>query len=483
MASFTGVKNRIGYFVPKCPDTSSYLEALMVQRRNASEVKRRKSASNGAGGPPKKTVFPPPFCEPRNEFSLLAKTDDSTFQLLLWQRARDVRLWAGTAQQDRPHLFSHVGWDRHSETERAASEVEALEAPIRVLAALVRFPEVVHPSDVSPACLAISAWADQNHLTETALEFAEIAAFADPTSARAAADAGQACARAAADARAEVWYERSRKLARRTEDWEWYIRSYIRLCILRYEQGRFRDATRCAVRARNQAIWAGMLAFAGKAHHDMLLISMAMGSFPNANRHAQSALRYYPHGYERLPYFAHDYAILLTTFGCHIEALSVLDAVLAIVTKPAERLVVLGTVAKAAAGSGDLARYKNAVDDVRVLSQMYESCAAGALAIASEGALAASDWHIAGQFATQACEIATRRHEREPQRRATLVTESVATRSQPKGPDPVQPSLVADTTATLLDLLTELCIGQRTTDAGAHTRGRGELTKFSIAGR
>lgn len=226
-----------------------------------------------------------------------------------------------------------------------------------------------------------------------------------------------------------------------------------------------------------------MLAFAGKAHHDLLLISMAVGSFANAERHAQFALKYYPHRYERLPYFAHDYAILLTTFGCHTEALIVLDAVLAIVTKPAERLVVLGTVAKAAAGVGDLARYRQAADDVLVLSDLYEGCAAGALALASEGALAAGDWELAQQLASQACDIATRRHEREPQRRAMLVVEAAATREHSRQPQAVNSANVTKSVGYLLALLADLGDSQRTTDAGAHTRGRGELTKFSIVGR
>jgi len=226
-----------------------------------------------------------------------------------------------------------------------------------------------------------------------------------------------------------------------------------------------------------------MLAFAGKAHHDMLLISMALGSFANADRHARCALGYYPQGYERLPYFAHDYAILLTTFRCDAEALTVLDAVMRVVTEPAERLVVLGTVAKAAAGVGDFVRYNAAVDDIQILASLYEFNAAGALALAAEGALTIGEWDRAEKLAQAAREIATCRHEREPERRATLVIESVAARTLPLQPPHPDAQRVTETTALLLSHLAELCSGQRTTDAGAQSRGRAELTKFSITGR
>jgi hypothetical protein len=458
---------------------------MAAQQRRAKSKRRRQQPAQADSDTSlaSRPVFPPAIRDPLGEYSLVDEKEDSPFQLLLWQRARDVRLWAVTRPDRRQQLFrgETPAWQGAMEGE--AAEREELAAAIRVLAALVRFPEVMHATDVGVACLSVSGWAEENHLSATALEFAEAAALADQASAQSAAAAGQRCAKEAADARAEVWYERGRKIGRRTEDWEWYIRSYIRLCILRYEQGNFRDATRCALRARNQAVWSGMLAFSGKAHHDLLLISIALGSFSNADRHTRCALAYYPQGYERLPYFAHDYAILLTTFRFDAEALTILDAVMRVVTEPAERLVVLGTVAKAAAGAGDLPRYRAAVDDVLVLGRLYEHNAAGALALASEGAVTAGEWERAAEMAVAARELATRRHEREPERRAALVLECVAARSPLPHPSARDQGCVAETTALLLAHLEDLGEGHRRTDAGALSRGRAELTKFSIVGR
>jgi hypothetical protein len=227
-----------------------------------------------------------------------------------------------------------------------------------LLSALARFPDVVHAKDLCIACMAVSEWADSNHLPETALNFAEVAGIADPWNSHAAAHAGQLCALYATDERAEVWFERGIKIGRRAEDWEWYIRSNLRLGLLRYEQGRFRQSRRCQSRAYTKADWAGFPAFAGQAHHAMLLIEIAGGTFKGGERHARLALGYYPVHYVRLPHLAHDFAVLLSCWDCHTEALALLDQVLPLIALPHERIAVHGTIAKAAAGVGDVALHR-----------------------------------------------------------------------------------------------------------------------------
>jgi hypothetical protein len=413
---------------------------------------------------------------------VVAGEGDWPFQLLLWQRARDVGLWAATAPEQRRGLFAEAVSEWQALAEAEAAEIEDVADPLRVLSAMTRYPDLAQPGDVCAACIGLSEWAAANHLPETALLFGEGAAKANPTSARAAAHAGQIAAQEAADNRAEVWYERGIKIGLRTEDWEWYVRSNIRLGILRYEQGKFRAARRCYGRARSRALWAGLPAFVGKAHHDMMLVELAVGAFAAADRHARRALNYYPLHYERLPHLAQDYAVLLTTYGCHGEALRVLDLALPAITLPAERIAVLGTQAKAAAGVGNRSLYRGAAEDVRLLASVSELNAAGALALAGEGAVEVRDWRRAEELASLALDMATRRQEREPRRRAELVLRSVAARTVPPLPSPrPDPERVADTTALFLARLGDL--GAPTTDAGAHSRGRTELTKFSIAGR
>jgi len=403
------------------------------------------------------------------------------FHRLLWLRARDIRLWAVAEAENRRGLFGSAVPAWLVEEEEAAARESALAMSIRVIAAMARYPEVVHERDVRTACMTISEWADNNHLPNTALQYAEAAALVDRLSAHAAAHAGQVCAQNGLDHRAEVWYERGIKIGRRTEDWEWYVRSNIRMGILRYEQGDFRAAIRCYQRARTQAIWAGLPAFAGKAHHDMLLIAIAVRSFSRGDRHARSALEFYPVHYERLPQLAHDYAVLLTTFGCDAEALRLLDLCLPHIERPCERIAVLGTIAKAAAGVGDIDQHLAAIQDVQLLAAMSDLNAAGAFALAAEGAAALDAFDRALRLASRGMEIATRRREREPQRRAAVVLRSIARRRGLPTPPRPDPARVAETVAMFVGRLADL--GAQTTDAGAHSRGRGELTKFTIAGR
>lgn len=448
----------------------------MTERRTTRRRRRRSNSDSDAVA-----IFPPCPQWPRDDFSVVDEGDWS-FQLLLWQRARDVAVWATTHPEERVGLFAARVPDWQASMEATGAEIPAIAGPLRVLSAMVHYPELARSSDVCSACIAISEWAVSNHLPETALRFAEGAATANPHSARAAAHAGQVAAQQTADDRAEVWYERGIKIGRRTTDWEWYIRSNLRLGILRYEQGDFRSARRCYGRARNRALWAGLPAFAGKAHHDMLLIEIAVGTFASGDRHARRALEYYPIHYERLPHLAHDYAVLLATHRCDREALRILDLTLPLITLPSERIAVLGTLAKAAAGAGDRSRYRGAVEDVLLLSGVSELNAAGALALAAEGAAVLKDWRRAEELASRALDVATRRREREPRRRAELVLRAVASRYASPLPR-VRPDRerVVETTDFFLARLSEL--GPQTTDAGAHSRGRAELTKFSIAGR
>lgn len=442
-------------------------------RRVASPARASKRAA--------REIFPPAPHWPYGLTAVLEEQDWS-FQPLLWQRARDVEVWSRTDPPERRDLFASPPPPWMMELEREVGDVPGLSSASRVLSALIRYPELAHVEDVAAACLTISEWADANHLPCTSLQFAEVAALAHPSSARAAAEAGQKCVVHAAIDRAEIWYERGIRIARRTEDWEWYIRSYLRMGVLRYEQANYRAARRCYARARSTAIWAGYLAFAGKAHHDMLLIEIARRNLRAGEMHARDALTLYPVHYERLPHLAHDYAVLLTSAGFHEESLRILDVTLQSITRPTERIAVLGTIARASAGCGDGTRHANAVADVLLLASMSEVNAAGALALASEGALLLGQWDRAAHLAQYAQRCAISRKEREPKRRADLVL-AAAERQAPPAPRTESVSRATMETITLfLERLHHLFHGS-STDAGAASRARTELIAFTIANR
>jgi tetratricopeptide (TPR) repeat protein len=376
----------------------------------------RRPNQRRAKAPP---IFPPAPSWPRDETALLTETD-TPLALLLWQRARDVRLWAMVSHESRAGLF--VGGETvESALEAADGLVDGLSAPLRALAALARYPEFVTARDVCAACLAVSEWAGSSHMPETALHFAEAASLADPDSAQAAAAAGTACAHQAADQRAEVWFQRAIRIARRTSDWEWHARGYIRLGLLFYELGDLNRARRAYERAHASAKWSGHYAYAAKAHHDLLLVECATGTYESGERHARRALELYPAQFPRLPYLTHDFAYLLTCHGAFADALEVLDAVLPFLTRPWERVAIMGTISKAAAGVGDHHRHTQAVADLLLLASVADTHAAAALVLAAEGAQLLQERERAERLATYGLQVARRRREREPQRRARRV--------------------------------------------------------------
>jgi tetratricopeptide (TPR) repeat protein len=435
----------------------------------------------GKRGASAAVVFPPPPGWTRPDWDLCAEGEWG-FQLLLWQRVRDVRLWGATPRDQRAGLFQPVlGWERIAEF--AAGLVPEIEASVRVLGGVVRYPELVAEADASTACMSIAAWAEENHLPETALHYAEAAACLDPLNAKAAALAGTACARRAADDRAQLWFERSHRVARRTKDWEWYVRALLRLGILLYELGQYRPAKRCYYRARSCALWAGFDAFAGKAHHDLLLIECAIGTFESGERHALRALDLYPVHYDRLPQLAHDIAYFFTCHGYYRPSLEVLHAILPMIIKPCERIAILGTLAKANAGLGNHGEHTASVADVLLFASLSDVNAAAALVLCAEGAMMLHDWERASMLAEKGADVAVRCREREPYRRAVAVlAQGRAETASPAHADPSVAARVEALKTVVLSRLARLAEAPAT-DAGALTRGRAELTKFTMSGR
>ncbi|HEX6745915.1 MAG TPA: hypothetical protein VF092_01270 [Longimicrobium sp.] len=298
------------------------------------------------------------------------------------------------------------------------------------------------------------------------MEFAELAALADPEAPRPAADAGHLSTRAAAYDRAWVWLTRSVNFARRAKDWEWYVRAHIRFGIMLYELGQHAKARPHYWRATQAALYSGRRTLAGKAQHDLLLIEAEAGSYLSGEKCARLVLEYYPRVYERIPHFVHDYAYLLVRHGFFGPALPLAEAALAWITKPYERIAVLATIARAAAGVGDRRKYDQATSDLLQLSQETEINSAAALVAAAEGAAVWREWEPAQRLASQAREIAKRRREGDPLRRSLALLAQIEHREAP-APAQAPPALarISDTSAACLRRLNSQRAPKRGTKA------------------
>lgn len=397
----------------------------MVERGSPERRRRR----------PKETerdLLPAPAW-PRPEHKLFFEADGA-LGYVLWQRARDVRLWASFWGASPTGLFRPLSARQRRLSAEATREAPEIAEPLSTLDALVSAPEKAIRGAVGAACAQISAWGEERGRFEVALAYAEAAAAAEPDSARAAATAGQLCTLVQADpageameARAATWLHRAARLARRGRDWEWYIRAHIRLGRLVYILGNYARARRLYNRAGWMADWFGRTELAGKAHHDLAAIESHVGPYAAAERHVRKALRLYPVHHPRLPYLVHDYGFALMRHSYHAAALQLLEAAWDHIP-PDNRLVINGTLARVSGGLRDRGRYEQAASHAILLAELSEYGAAWAYIHMAEGARCFGEWDRAEAYAGKGLELAQRRREMDAQRVAYEVLDAITTR-------------------------------------------------------
>lgn len=399
-----------------------------------SRVAAARPGRGGQGRGRPKAPLPP--TGQRHPFDLCGEVEDN-LGIVLWKRARAVKLWAGTRPERRPGLFVEPGPHSAEQLVRALEQAPELGEPLGVLMALVRSPEEARRADVAAACLQVAEWADRGGNLETALQFAEAAATAHPRSAEAAAMAGHFCTRVAAVDRAVVWLQRAIVLARRALDRVWYIRSHLRLGFLMFHLGDYEQARKLYLLASRMAARTGRRALAGQAQHDLFTVACEVGTFEEAQDHAWKSLDLYPVRHRSVPYLAHDYAWLLNR-ECHFSsALVVLRATLPLISTY-RRITITGSLARACAGVGDRAGYEAAAAEVVRLAATTEEGAAAAFTHVAEGARCFREWEAADTYARRALDLAVRREEAEPHRLAAALLARIAAREP--GPLDRQPA-------------------------------------------
>jgi tetratricopeptide (TPR) repeat protein len=417
----------------------------------------REAAEKGGGSiRARRHVVPPGPVWPRKEEDVLRDVGGA-LGLLLWQRVRDVRLWARMPPGERRGLWGQPAALEHERIAFAALGEAGLGEPLAVLASLVRFPDVAVAEEVAAACLQVAAWGEATGASEAAIQFAEAGAAVAPTHAVAAMTAGRACRRVGALERAATWYRRAIPLAWRGRDLETYIRAQLGYGFVLFTMGRADRARAHYKRAARVASWAGRYVAAAEAQHDLLTIASDTGRYRDGTAHTRAALELYPLKHARVPYLVHDYAYLLICNGFFGSAVPLLDAVLRYVVQPRERALVMGNLARCLASLGDRQRFDGTVGEVLRLAAQSEEFAAAALVNAAAGAHALGEWERAESLARHALEIATRRRHGTPQRRAAVLLERIARREQgDPALEPPNSGEVRELTAVLLSRLARI---------------------------
>lgn len=333
--------------------------------------------------------------------------------VLVWKSLRSLTLWASATPREQAELFAD-GAEQRRIAEIMVTELDPeLVGPLRTFAAVLGNPGGIRRETVALACRQVAQWAQAHDLSATTLAFTQAAALVCPADAELAHEVGRLARNGGEHARAESWHRRAIMLGRQSGAWESYARSYVSLGNLASLRGNFPLARRCQVKAYRAARRHALGEVTAMALHDIFLISVDTGESVAAQRYAQQAFHAYGPTHPRIPYLAHDLAVLWIREGQFGQALPVLRALLPHFKVEDERLLALANITRAAGGKGDLCAFDEAwtgAENLLVLPQTA-SRAAQALLNMARGATAVSQWDRAETAARSAMEYASRRGE------------------------------------------------------------------------
>ncbi len=347
--------------------------------------------------------------------------------LVLWQAVRDVWLWADVMPEDRGELFAPPDENDAEGLLRVGEEAPALTDALETFHRLRVSPQAVEGREIVPACRQVYEWAEARSMVELAAFFADAAAIADPESPYQANQAARLCRRGALERRAAVWYERGFRLAVRDQNREEIVSALLGYGALLYGLGLHHKAKPLFEKVATKATRTGRRRIAAEAYHDLLLLCAELGELEQATSHARQANDLYPRKYPhpRVPYFVHDFSFLLIRRLYYSAALSLLRKLPAYFPRPEEQVLVWGTLARAAAGAGQVESFRQGEQKVLELVDSYREYGGAALVLIAEGAWSLSLWEDAERYLRKAVEMARERRDREPIRVARRVLRSV----------------------------------------------------------
>ncbi len=429
------------------------------------------SEGDAQEGPKLQGVFPrriPPAPTWRRlELEVLGDLDEA-LGLTLWLAIRRVQDWVESSPEERAHVCTDAAESEPVDPERPRRRAESAErlafalttapeatSPLGVFSALRSTPHLLDPATVAEACDQMSEWAEARAMYETALQFAEAAAALEPNSPKRANLAGRACRLAGLWSRADIWYQRGLGMARHPRNRIEGFRGHLGAGAVAYLQGRLREARRHFRAGAWMARDMGRMPLAARAQHDLLLLGIAFRDYEKAVRCARRALEWYPTHHPRIPYLAHDFAWLLTRLRQDAPALQLLDRTFVPIEAEHERLLVWGTVARAAAGDANVDRFQIARERVVELSGLYpHHYAAHSLYEVAEGARLLALWPLAEKFAVAAVETARKHGAADTEADAAQLLSDIADRV-PAPPVEGLPSATAQEVGVLIRLYSQ----------------------------
>ena len=355
--------------------------------------------------------------------------EDPPLAHLLWTSLCNVRLWAETTAGERHALFRPQAGPALKAALAEATVDASLAGALRVVGRMLSKPASVRATRVGRACRDVAVWAQEHDTVDTALEFFQAAALADPSDADAAYHAGRLARGRAEYARAESWFDEALRRSREQADWSTYGRTYTGIGNMHHQRGNFPRAVAAHLRARKVARRYGVREVEAMACHDLFAIAQTTPDVDTAEQLAADAFRLYGAGHSRLPILAHDVACFWADQGRFWQARGLLQAVLPHMPWSQERLLALGNLARACGAVGDPVGYEGARKGVWAGLTEHPLGELTAMAVlgVGDGARSLGWWTDAEAAANRAWQIAAERKELRAQFMAEALQESIRT--------------------------------------------------------
>jgi tetratricopeptide (TPR) repeat protein len=342
---------------------------------------------------------------PRPEEAILGECPGAP-GLLLWCLLRAVGLWTATEPRARPGLF---GAGAGLLLNALTPELPDLADSVGVLTTLCTAPETASEGEVAAACEKVSEWATLSAYHETAIQFAEAAAWVEPTSSMRASTAARLLREVAAHSRARMWLARAVHLARRARSESAFAIAQLGWGTLEYDQGNLAEAHEHYTKATHAAERNGRSALVAAARHDLFVLALTEEKTDEALEHAEKALAAYRKRHPRLPSLVLDIGFLWVRLGYFSSAVYLFTRIEPLITARPLRLLLLSVFARAAGGVRDGRKFERLKREVLQLLVPDEEETATSSFNLAEGLRCFGRWEEARLFADQCLRVAEKR--------------------------------------------------------------------------
>lgn len=303
------------------------------------------------------------------EGAALLREHPGALGAVLWKSLRDLSAWTDATPEERASLFPAAAADaRAAEVAGAAAEPE-LWGPLLVVERLLAQPAQVDYRRLVHACRAVARWGERRGFSAVQLAFAQAAARLAPEHPQLAYAVGRLARDQGEYARAESWLRRAIRLARAT-DWHTYALAYLSLGTLYQQLGNLPAARAVTLRGYRTSVRRRVRALQGVALHNLFTIATEMLDFERAQQYALAASRRYGAAHPRFHLLVHDVGCFWMFHGRFDRAADIFELVLPRHADPADRVLTLGTLARAAAGAGRRALYLASAAEAETLLRL-----------------------------------------------------------------------------------------------------------------